>query len=118
LPLRIKPPTAQMTTKPEALARARIDIALDAAGWQIQDTNLVNLSAGCGVAVREFPLESGHGYADYMLYTNGEAVGVIEAKPEGATLTGVEGQSEKYGVGLPDNIPAPVRPLPFRYEST
>src|SRR5207247_5949205 len=22
------------------------------------------------------------------------------------------------GVGLPDNIPAPVRPLPFRYEST
>ena len=46
------------------------------------------------------------------------AAGVVEAKLEGYTLTGVETQSEKYGAGLPDNLPAYVRPLPFLYEST
>ncbi len=60
----------------------------------------------------------GHGEADYLLYANGQAVGVVEAKKVGATLTGVEVQSDKYGAGLPKGIPAPVRPLPFLYEST
>ncbi len=104
--------------KPEAAARQQIDAALEAAGWDVQDAHAVNLAAGCGVAVREYPLKTGHGFADYMLYVDGEAVGVVEAKPEGTTLTGVEVQSEKYGSGLPDDIPAPVRPLPFLYEST
>ena len=40
------------------------------------------------------------------------------AKPEGHTLTGVEAQSGKYGAGLPGNLPAYRRPLPFLYEST
>jgi type I restriction enzyme R subunit len=105
-------------TKPEAAARRLIDASLEAAGWFVQDASAVNLTAGRGVAVREFQLKTGHGFADYMLYVDGEAVGVVEAKPEGSTLTGVEVQSEKYGVGLPDAIPAPVRPLAFLYEST
>ena len=46
------------------------------------------------------------------------AVGVVEAKPEGHTLTGVELQSEKYSTGLPEFLSAPHRPLPFLYEST
>ena len=71
-----------------------------------------------GVAVREVPLESGHGTADYLLYVDGKVVGVVEAKPAGFTLTGVEVQSEKYSTGLPDGLPAPIRPLPFVYEST
>ncbi|MDP2675316.1 MAG: type I restriction-modification enzyme R subunit C-terminal domain-containing protein [Dehalococcoidia bacterium] len=104
--------------KPEAAARQQIDAALEAAGWDVQDAHAVNLAAGCGVAIREYPLKTGHGFADYMLYVNGLAVGVVEAKPEGTTLTGVEVQSEKYGAGLPGDIPAPVRPLPFLYEST
>ncbi len=70
------------------------------------------------VAVREFPLRSGHGTADYLLYVDGRAAGVAEAKPEGHTLTGVEAQSGKYGAGLPDNLPYYIRPLPFLYEST
>ena len=49
---------------------------------------------------------------------NQKAAGVVEAKPEGSTLTGVEVQSEKYSTGLPDNLPAHQRPLPFLYEST
>ena len=44
--------------------------------------------------------------------------GVIEAKPEGTTLTEVEHQSGKYVAGLPAWIKPPVYPLPFIYEST
>ena len=84
----------------------------------MQDVAAVNLYASSGVAVREFPLKSGHGTADYLLYVNQKAAGVVEAKPEGSTLTGVEVQSEKYGAGLPDNLPAHECPLPFLYEST
>ena len=93
-----------MPTKPEAL---------QAAGWLVQDRKDANLRAGAGVAMREYPLKTGFGFADYMLYVDSSAVGVIEAKPQGSTLSGVEPQSEKYSVGLPDGLPAQVRPLPF-----
>jgi type I restriction enzyme R subunit len=102
----------------EADAREEIDRALVASGWLVQDLAAVNLYAGSGVAVREVPLAPGHGVADYLLYADGQAVGVVEAKRVGETLTGVEVQSEKYGAGLPAGIPAPVRPLPFLYQST
>lgn len=97
----------------EVAAREEIDRALVASGWVVQDLAAINLYAGPGVAVREVPLTQGHGIADYLLYVDGQAVGVIEAKRVGETLTGVEVQSEKYGTGLPAGIPAPVRPLPF-----
>ncbi len=103
---------------PEARARVNIDAALEAAGWVVQDRKAVNLSAARGVAVREFPLGKGYGEADYLLFADGQAVGIVEAKPEGATLTGVEPQSEKYGAGLPSQLDAPVQPLPFLYQST
>lgn len=76
----------------------------------------MNISAGLGVAVREFPLATGA--ADYMLYADGRAFGVVEAKHEGHSLTGVIGQSQKYLKGLPQNIPNYRLPLPFAYEST
>ena len=103
---------------PEQEARINIDRLLQQAGWVIQDADSINLYASRGVAVREFPLNSGHGTADYLLYVNQQAAGVVEAKPEGSTLTGVEVQSDKYSTGLPDNLPAYYRPLPFLYEST
>ena len=103
---------------PEQEARINIDRLLQQAGWVIQDADSINLYASRGVAVREFPLNSGHGTADYLLYVNQKAAGVVEAKPEGSTLTGVEVQSDKYSTGLPDNLPAYYRPLPFLYEST
>ena len=87
-------------TKPEAAARKNIDTALETAGWVVQDANAADLSAATGVAVREFPLGPGHGSADYLLYVDSQAVGVVEAKPEGTPLTGVELQSEKYSTGL------------------
>ena len=103
---------------PEQQARANIDEMLTRAGWAVQDADALNLYAGQGVAVREFPLRAGHGHADYLLYVEQRAAGVVEAKPEGFTLTGVEVQSEKYSTGLPDTLPVYRRPLPFLYEST
>src|SRR5687768_4525092 len=107
-----------MAVTPEATAREKIDALLAAAGWCIQNVADTNLGAGRGVAIREFPLKKGHGFADYLLYVDRQAVGVIEAKKEGETLTGVEVQATKYSDGIPDRVPAWVRPLPFLYQST
>ena len=104
--------------QPEEEARRRIDALLVAAGWQVCDASAADIHAARGVAIREFPLASGHGFADYLLYLDGKAGGVIEAKKEGATLTGVEAQSTRYALGLPAALPAWRRPLPFLYEST
>ena len=101
---------------PEELARKSIDLQLEACGWQVQDYRDMNIMAQTGIAIREFPL--GQDAADYMLYVDGKAIGVVEAKPEGHTLTGVEIQSRKYRTGLPENLPAWSRPLPFAYETT
>ena len=103
---------------PEQKARVQIDTLLEQAGWAVQDVGAVNLYASRGVAVREFGLKSGHGTADYLLYVDQKAAGVVEAKAAGHTLTGVESQSGKYSNGLPDTLPAHRKPLPFLYEST
>ena len=71
--------------------------------------------AGLGVAVGELNLTTGR--ADYTLYVDGKVIGTIEAKKEGFTLTGVEGQSGMYATGLPDGVPHYRFPIPFAYES-
>ena len=84
----------------------------------------MNIHAGRGVAVREYPLkwkegaEIRSGSADYLLYADGWAIGVVEAKPAGHTLEGVVVQSKRYTEGLDERVPARYRPLPFAYEST
>ena len=103
---------------PEQEARAEIDKLLSAAGWSVQPREKTDLTAAQGIAICEYPLKKGHGFADYLLYVDGAAVGVIEAKKAGDPLTAVELQTAKYSEGLPDHIPAPRRPLPFCYQST
>ncbi|HEX9639020.1 MAG TPA: DEAD/DEAH box helicase family protein, partial [Acidobacteriota bacterium] len=103
---------------PEQQARELIDAALGAAGWLVQGRDEINLSAGRGVAVCEYALKPGHGYADYLLFLDEKPVGVVEAKPAGHTLSGVQTQAEKYLTGLPDELSPPIRPLPFLYSST
>src|SRR6202049_3930865 len=105
-------------TPPEARARENIDRLLIDAGWVIHSRDEGNVMAGRGIAIREFPMKPGFGEADYMLYVDGQAGGVVEAKKEGSTLTGFEIQTAKYSEGLPDSLPAPKRPLPFCYQST
>lgn len=107
-----------MTPTPEQVARLHIDAALVAAGWLVQDRASMNLAAGPGVAVREFKMAAGHGFADYLLFVQGKAVGVLEAKPAGYALTNVELQADKYATGLPAGLNPPVHPLPFLYLST
>jgi type I restriction enzyme R subunit len=102
---------------PEAKARVEIDKMLRAAGWKIQNRSDMNLYAGQGVAIREFVLK-GNEEADYLLFVDQRPIGALEAKKVGSTLIGVEPQSAKYSAGLPDDLDAPHRPLPFLYEST
>ena len=107
-----------MPETPEARAREMIDRLLNEAGWVVQSRDGANVMAGRGVAIREFPLKSGYGFADYLLYVDGSPAGVVEAKKEGETLTGFEIQSEKYSAGLPDQLKPHRKPLPFCYQST
>jgi len=101
---------------PEEKARINIDRLLEVAGWQVQDLNDYDPTQSLGVAVREFPLISGE--ADYILFVDRKAVGVIEAKPEGTTLGGVDSQSGNYANSFPERFPHVHLPLPFVYEST
>jgi len=102
---------------PEALAREKIDLLLEQAGWVVQDRNEMNVTLPA-VAVREFKLERGHGFVDYLLFVDGQAVGVCEAKKAGVPVRNVEVQAQKYVEGLPAALDAPIQPLPFAYIST
>ena len=102
--------------KPEQKARQNIDRLLTAAGWVIQDREQMNRGASLGIAVREYPMSSGP--TDYLLFIDRRAIGVIEAKPEGTTLSGVSEQTEKYLKGIPATLLCHRKPLPFGYEST
>jgi hypothetical protein len=88
------------------------------AGWAVQDADKANLAAGRGVAVREFILAAGHGRADYLLFVDRKAAGVLEAKPAGTVLSNVEPQRDDYADGMPNELEVPIEPLPFTYMST
>lgn len=101
---------------PEEKSRKNIDRLLKNADWTLQKYPDFNLSASTGIAISEFPLSNGT--PDYLLIVNGKAIGVIEAKPEGTTLSGVSEQTLKYIQGIPQNVPHYQTPLPFAFEST
>ena len=103
---------------PEAIARVAIDAALIAAGWVVQHRSEMPPSAARGIAVHEFKLKHGHGFADYILFLDGKAVGVLETKAPGYALIGVAPKSTKYVTGLPDDLNSPITPLLFIYLST
>ena len=89
---------------PEQEARLDIDAQLTACGWLVQDQKSAAVAAAQGVAVREVPV--GAGRADYVLFVDRQAVGVIEAKPVGTTLTGVETQTLGYQKSYPGELPS------------
>lgn len=107
-----------MNLLPEQKARQKIDELLKEAGWVIQNMDNLDITASFWVVVREFPLESGNGFADYLLYVDWIAIWIIEAKKEWSTLVWVETQSKKYLEWLQEFVEAYKRPLPFSYEST
>lgn len=89
-----------------------------AAGWVVQDYKAFDPSLSLGIALREVPLKSGR--CDYLLMVDRKPVGVVEAKKEGVTLSGVAEQSGHYAANLPDFLAAALQgaAMPFRYEST
>ena len=72
----------------------------------------------CGAWSGSARVPLAEGEADYLLFVDRKAVGGVEAKPEGTTLSGVADQAAKYSVRLPPSIPHVTLPLPFLYEST
>jgi type I restriction enzyme R subunit len=73
--------------KPEDNARQIIDQTFESAGWIVQNFKAINLSAGAGVAVDDYPSDKeaytkdmGRPQADYLLFVEREPVGMIEAK--------------------------------------
>ena len=106
-----------MADTPEQRARQQIDAQLASCGWVVQDYKSVDFSAGRGIALREVPLTTGP--CDYLLLVDRKALGVIEAKKEGTTLSTVADQSARYANSLPAFLAAGLTGmLPFLYEST
>lgn len=102
---------------PEQKARKIIDEKLLTSGWTIQDVKRLNPNVAVGVAVREFPTDTGP--VDYALFVNGTPVGVIEAKKseEGENITTVEGQSSRYANSTFKWIKCEYK-IRFAYEAT
>ncbi len=102
---------------PEQKAREIIDKKLGQAGWVVQDMKQLNLFAGLGVAVREFPTSTGP--VDYALFVDGIPVGVVEAKKDaaGENITVVEGQSSRYADSTFKWVKGEYR-IRFAYEAT
>ncbi|MDP2564974.1 type I restriction-modification enzyme R subunit C-terminal domain-containing protein [Pseudoalteromonas marina] len=101
----------------EQIARDKIDEMLKLAGWTVQDKTKINLNDGIGQAIREYQTDVGP--ADYVLFVDKKAVGVIEAKREeaGEKITAVEDQTEGYANAKLKWVNN-SEPLPFLYEST
>nr|WP_321483126.1 DEAD/DEAH box helicase family protein [uncultured Cohaesibacter sp.] len=108
---------SNLNQTPEQIARDEIDKRLAAAGWSVQDNKAIDFNAGLGLAVREYQTDIGP--ADYVLFVDRKAVGVVEAKPDtwGEKLTTVEEQSSGYANAKLKWV-ANSEPLPFVYEST
>ncbi|QHE77140.1 type I restriction endonuclease subunit R [Hydrogenophaga sp. PBL-H3] len=102
---------------PEAKARETIDSRLEESGWTVQDMKMLNLGASVGVAVREYPTDTGP--ADYVLFVHRQPVGVIEAKRNeaGENLTATEVQTERYASAAL-KWRKDKTPLPFLFEAT
>lgn len=102
---------------PEQKARDNIDALLRQAGWTVQHAKKIDLNAGLGQAVREYQTDVGP--ADYVLFVDKKAVGVIEAKREDLAhnITTVEQQTEGYAAAKLKWVNN-KEPLRFLYEST
>jgi type I restriction enzyme, R subunit len=98
---------------PEDIARAAIDRSLGACGWVVQSRSEINVGAAQGVAVREFQTDTGP--VDYALFVDRRLCGVIEAKPEGTTLSGFAEQAERYMGGVPEYLVQEEGQVRFEY---
>ena len=102
---------------PEEKARVKIDQMFEEAGWQVVDRDFYSPTI-TAAAIREGLLE-GNREADYFLFLNGLAVGVLEAKRKEVNVVSdvVCEQAIRYTRFVPECYRAFARPLPFIYVS-
>ena len=107
---------SHINQNPEQIARDKIDNMLKAAGWHVQSFNEKDFSAGRGIALREYQTDIGP--ADYVLFVDRKAIGIIEAKreEEGLHLSAIQEQSKAYSKAKLKYLNND--PLPFVFEST
>src|SRR3989339_2038508 len=110
--------TYQINNPEDKARHDLINPALEKSGWKVQHFKTANIYATKGVAVEFFQMGKSVGEADYVLFVDGKACGIIEAKKEGMTLIGKEPQSNRYAQGFPEDFQCVEMPLPFVYEST
>ncbi len=105
-----------MNQNPEQIARDQIDAMLQQCGWLVQHKKAINLSAGLGIAIREYQTDIGP--ADYVLFIDKKPVGIIEAKREEEAhhLSVFEEQAENYAAAKLKYLDN--EKLPFVYIST
>lgn len=103
--------------KPEEKARVKIDQMFEDAGWKVVDRDFYSPTI-TAAAIREGLLE-GNREADYFLFLNGKAVGVLEAKRKEVNVASdwVSDQAVRYTRYVPKCYQAFARPLPFIYLS-
>lgn len=65
---------------PEQVARDDSDKRLRGAGRRVWNKDAIDFTAGLGIAVREHQTDIGT--ADYVLFIDKQAVGIIEAEPD------------------------------------
>lgn len=102
---------------PEEKARQKIDQWFTDAGWNIVDREDYEPTCSA-VAIREGLLK-GNLEADYFLFINGKAVGVLEAKREetDAFSSIVCEQAALYARSVPNIYQTYQKPLPFIFTS-
>ena len=103
--------------KPEEKARKVIDKLFAASGWQVVDRE--NYAPTISAAAIEEGLLNHNMEADYLLFINGKAVGVLEAKKEEVDVSAdwVKAQAENYVNNVPDLYQTTSKPLPIIYLS-
>lgn len=98
---------------PEQKARVKIDQMLKDSGWTVVPRDDFTPDAVNAQAVEE-NLMKGNLEADYILYLDGKAIAVLEAKREENKLgLEVAKQAQNYGNILPNWVQAWKTPLPF-----
>lgn len=102
---------------PEEKARVKIDRWFEDAGWEVTDRDHYT-PASTAVAIQEGLLENNL-EADYFLFINGKAVGVLEAKRKEVDITAdyVAEQAEHYTYSVPCCYQTHSKPLPLVYLS-
>ncbi len=102
---------------PEEKARQKIDQWFTDAGWKVLDREDYEPTYSA-VVIREGLLK-GNLEADYFLFLNGKAVGVLEAKKEDidASSNKVCEQAVLYARSVPKIYQAYQKPLPFIFTS-